>query len=202
MITIDTGKLLPTLADLQLLLQRHESIQFTYLTISDEYLSTLTYAFPNHHVSQRVWDRNLAIYPSVASEKILQKKAELLQCAVAFRADAHQLMQDMATTFGIDLRTLDGLHELKYKKSQKQRGALNAEWNYYLHGAECQFTNSVTGQIVEIIIIAKPEFGYLDSYFFYQYMASTPQFKPLTAYFDNDHLRLRRRSTCWLGKVC
>jgi len=189
---IDNGKLLPTLAALQFLLQRHTSIQFTYPTISDEYLSTLTYAFPNHHVSHSVWDRSLAIYPSVASEKIRQKKAELFQCAAAFRADAHNLMQHMATTFGIDLRTLDGLHELKYKKSQKQRGALNAEWNYHLHGAECRFTNSAIGQIVEIIIITKPEFGYLDSYFFYQYMATTPQFKPLAAYFDNDHLQIAK----------
>jgi hypothetical protein len=81
---------------------------------------------------------------------------------------------------------------LKYKKSQKQRGALNAEWNYHLHGAECRFTNSAIGQIVEIIIITKPEFGYLDSYFFYQYMATTPQFKPLAAYFDNDHLQIAK----------
>lgn len=189
---IDTGKLLPTVAALQLLLERHTSIEFTYSTISDEYLSTLTYAFPNHHVSLRVWDRNLAIYPSVASEKIQQKKAELLQCAAAFRTDAHNLMQQMATTFGIDLQTLDGLHELKYKKSQKQRGALSAEWNYHLHGAECRFTNSATGQIVEIIITTKPEFGYLDSYFFYQYMATTPQFKPLAAYFENDHLQIAK----------
>lgn len=189
---IDTGKLLPTVAALQVLLERHTSIEFTYSTISDEYLSTLTYAFPNHHVSLRVWDRNLAIYPSVASEKIQQKKAELLQCAVAFRTDAHNLMQQMATTFGIDLQTLDGLHELKYKKSQKQRGALNAEWNYHLHGAECRFTNSATGQIVEIIIITKPEFGYLDSYFFYQYMATTQLFKPLAGYFGNDHLQIAK----------
>jgi hypothetical protein len=192
MIIIDTGKLLPTLAGLQLLLQRHESIQFTYSTISDEYLSILTYAFPDHHVSHRVWDRNLAIYPSVASEKIRQKKEEIFQCAVAFRADAHRLMQLMATTFGIDLQTLDGLYVLKYRKSQKQRGALNAEWNYHLHGAECQFKNSATGQIVEIVITTKPEFGYLDSYFFYQYMETTPQFKPVAAYFDNDHLQIAK----------
>lgn len=192
MITIDIGKVLPSLADLQLLLQQHASIQFTYSTISDGYLSTLTYAFPDHYISHRVWDRNLAIWPSIASEKIRQKKVELHQCAVAFRADAHQLMQRMATTFSIDLLTLDGLHELKYKKSQKQRGALDAEWNYFLHGAECQFTNSATGQIVEIIITTNPEFGYLDSYFFYQYMATTPQFKPLAAYFDNDHLKIAK----------
>jgi hypothetical protein len=189
---IDIGGLLPSLADLQILLQRHTSIQFTYSTISDEYLSTLTYGFPDHYVSHRAWDRNLSIYPSVASEKILQKKAELFQCATAFREAAHQLMQQMATTFSIDLQTLDGLHELKYKKSQKQRGVLDAEWNYHLHGAECRFENSATGQIVEIIIITKPEFGYLDSYFFYQYMATTPQFKPLAAYFDNDHLQIAK----------
>lgn len=96
-------------------------------------------------------------------------------------------MNLMAGTFSIDLQTLDGLHELKYKKSDKQSGQLNEEWSYHLHGAECRFKSKKTGQIVEIIIVTMPEFGYLDCYFLYNYIATTERFKPLAAYFDNDY---------------
>lgn len=126
----------------------------------------------------------------MANEKILQKKLELFECAKSFREDANRLMNLMANTFSIDLQTLDGLHELKYKKSHKQRGQLNEEWSYHLHGAECRFESKEAGQVVEIIVIAKPEFGYLDCYFFYNYMATTERFKPLAAYFDNNHLHI------------
>jgi hypothetical protein len=99
-------------------------------------------------------------------------------------------MEKMSVIFNINLETLDGLHELKYKKSTKQRGRLNNEWNYYLHGAECQFENIITGQIVEVIIIEKPEFGFLDTYFFYNYMATTERFKKLATWFNNDYLNV------------
>lgn len=67
---------------------------------------------------------------------------------------------------------------------------MNEEWSYHLHGAECRFESSKTGQVVEIIIITRPEFGYLDCYFFYNYMATTERFKPLAAYFDNNYLHI------------
>lgn len=96
----------------------------------------------------------------------------------------------MADKFGIDLETLDGLHELKCKRSVKQRGKLNEQWNYFLHGAECQFEDVETKQVVEIIVINKPEFGYLDCYFFYNYMSTTERFKKLAAFFNNNYLNI------------
>lgn len=74
----------------------------------------------------------------------------------------------MSETFHINLQTLERIGELKYKKSNKQRGSLNDEWTYFLHGAECRFDNVRTGQIVEVIITTFPEFGALDGYFFYE----------------------------------
>lgn len=87
------------------------------------------------------------------------------KCARALRQEAARLMKIMSETFHIDLETLDGLFELKFKKSNKQRGQLNDEWNYFLHGAECRFDNLRTGQIVEVIITTFPEFGTLDGFF-------------------------------------
>lgn len=188
--TLEIGRSLPTIEDLQQILQFHDLVTFNYLSLTDGYISNLVYSLPLHSVYNREWDKTVIISPSVANEKILHKKLELFECAKSFREDANHLMSLMAKTFDIDLQTLGGLHELKYKKSHQQRGQLNEEWTYHLHGAECRFESKATGQIVEIIVITKPEFGYLDCYFFYNYMATTDRFKELAAFFDNDYLNI------------
>lgn len=96
-------------------------------------------------------------------------------------------MQLMSETFHISLETMDGLGDMKYRKSNKQRGKLNEEWNYFFHGSGCRFENAMTGQIVEITITTYPEFGTLNGYFFYQYMATTDSFKTLAMQLGNDY---------------
>ena len=85
---------------------------------------------------------------------------------------------------------MDGLLELKHGKIDNGRGKLNGDWNYYFHGAECQFENTKTGQIVESIVVTKPEFGYLDCYFFYNYLATTDRFKNLASFFNHDYTNI------------
>jgi len=178
---------LPTLNRLFKLLDEHESIEIRYDELPSGYIKELTYNLPDCAVYNRVWDKAVFISPSINNSKVLDKKTEFYECARAFRNDAINLMQEMSLKFGIDLNTLDGLTSLKFKKSNGQTGRLSEEWAYYLHGAECRFENTMTGQVVEVIIITKPEFGYLDCYFFYNYMVTTKRFKNLATWFNNDH---------------
>lgn len=187
---IKAGRHLPTIEDLQRLLQSHQVVTFNYRVLPEGYISDLVYSLPFHSVYNRGWDKTVIISPSVANEKILHKKLELFECARSFREDANHLMRLMAKTFDIDLQTLDGLHDLKYHKSHKQRGLLNEEWSYFLHGAECRFESKATGQVVEIIVVTRPEFGYLDCHFFYNFMATTERFEDLAAYFDNNYIHV------------
>ncbi|HUM50668.1 MAG TPA: hypothetical protein PK431_02595 [Chitinophagales bacterium] len=188
--TIDFGQKLPTKGDLLNIFETYKQVTIHYETLPNDYVFNLSYSFPDKAVYDRKWDKTIFISPSIHNDKILQKKLELYECAKAFRQDANFLMGLMADTFEINLQTLDGLHELKHKKSEKQRGKLNEYWNYYLHGAECQFENVKTKQVVEVIVVTKPEFGYLDCYFFYNYMSTTERFKELAAFFDNDYLNI------------
>ena len=187
---IELGQELPTKEDLLTILETYKQVTIQYSVLPNDYVFNLTYSLPDKAVYDRKWDKTVFISPSIDNDKILQKKLGLYECAKAFRQDANYLMGLMADTFGIDLETLDGLHELKHKKSEKQRGKLNEHWNYYLHGAECQFENIKTKQIVEVIIVTKPEFGYLDCYFFYNYMETTEQFKNLASFFSNNYLNI------------
>lgn len=178
---------LPTKEDLLKIFETSKLVEIHYGDLPNDYVFNLTYALPDKVVYDRKWDKTIFISPSIHNDQILQKKLELYECAKAFRQDANFLMGLMAVTFGINLETLDGLHELKHKKSEKQRGKLNEYWNYYLHGAECRFENVKTKQVVEVIVVTKPEFGYLDCYFFYNYMSTTERFRNLAAFFNNDH---------------
>ena len=185
--TIESEQRLPTVEELVQILERYKKVTIHYTTLPQDYVSTLTYSLSDNSVYDRQWDKTVFISPSISNEEILQKKFELYECAKAFRQDAHYLMGLMAKTFGINLETLDGLYELKHKQSNKGRGRLNEIWNYYFHGAECQFENIKTGQVVEAIIVTKPEFGYLDCFFLYNYMVTTDRFKTLAVFFNNDY---------------
>lgn len=185
--TIELGQELPSKEDLLKILETNKQVTIHYTVLPNDYVSNLTYFLPDKSVFDRKWDKTIFISPSIHNDQILQKKLELYECAKAFRQDANFLMGLMADTFGINLQTLEGLQELKHKKSKKQQGKLNEYWNYYLHGAECQFENVKTKQVVEVIVVTKPEFGYLDGYFFYNYMATTERFKSLAAFFNNDY---------------
>lgn len=66
---------------------------------------------------------------------------------------------------------------------------LTPEWTFYFHGAHCRFDNLQTGQVIEVKHTEKPEFGCLDGFFFYTYMQTTEQFKPLADWFA-DHLNV------------
>jgi hypothetical protein len=184
---IEQGQKLPTKEDLLKIFETYKKATIHYAVLPNDYVFNLTYSLPDKAVYDRKWDKSIFISPSIHNDQILLKKLELFESARAFRQDANYLMKLMADTFGINLETLDGLQELKHKRSAKQRGKLNDDWNYYLHGAECQFVNVKTNQVVEVIIVTKPEFGYLDCYFFYNYMATTERFKNLSSYFNNDY---------------
>jgi len=67
-----------------------------------------------------------------------------------------------------------------------------AEWEYYFHGGECQFRNVRTGQIVEVCLGFRDEFGVLDPYFFFQFVSTTPGLEKVAQLFtDGFHDTLR-----------
>ncbi|HXB92837.1 MAG TPA: hypothetical protein VNU72_11125 [Puia sp.] len=126
----------------------------------------------------------------ISVAEILKYQEDFFECARSFRQDANRLMLLMSQKFSIDLNSLDGLGDLKYRKSNKQRGNLNEYWNYFLHGAECRFENVETGQIVEIIITTFPEFGCLDGYFLFNYMMTTGKFNPLAEHLRKNYMNV------------
>jgi hypothetical protein len=67
-----------------------------------------------------------------------------------------------------------------------------AEWEYRFHGAECQFRNTKTGQILEICLGFGDESGVLDPYFFYQFVSTTPGLEKVAKLFSDSFHDTRR----------
>jgi len=113
-------------------------------------------------------------------QEIIENETEIFECAKAFRQDANNLMYELAKVSTSGLPTTEFVAKEIYDHKYNNKGLFRDDWTYYFHGAECRFDNLKTGQIVELIYITQPEFGFLDGYFFFNYLATTDRFKKLT----------------------
>lgn len=153
----------------------------------DEYRKLLQKELKKYHVFNARRIPEIWIYRSIATSKILEKKEEIHNAARTFRDDGIKLMKILGETYQINPFNSRELFDLKRKsRDTKQRGPVNDEWDFYFHGAECQFKNQKTGQIIELVITNGSEFGGLNSYFFLQYLKTTPKFKMLANFFSDD----------------
>jgi hypothetical protein len=121
----------------------------------------------------------------MTSKNIIENELRILECAKAFRRDANALMEELSKDFNFSLDSTAIFPSEVYCHKYNNKGIFRNEWTYYFHGSECRFDNLKTGQVVEFIIVAKPEFGFLDGYFFYNYMATTHGFKDIADWFVN-----------------
>ncbi len=122
---------------------------------------------------------------------IINNKAAIFECAKAFRQDANFLMTELLKDFGYDVESNDVFSKEMYAHKYNNKGIFREDWTYYFHGAHCKFENLQTGQIVELRYTTKTEFGFLDGFFFYNYMLTTNRFKELAAWFL-DYLNVYR----------
>ncbi len=167
------------------LLEENQKIIMTYALIENDYVENSINELENYYVSHNHIYKSISIFPCIPTSIIIDNKDIIYSCAKSFRRDATRLMEKLSSTFSINLETLDGLHQLKHKKSERQRGSLDSEWNYYFHGQDCRFENIKSGQVVEVMLMGKHEFGFLNSFYFYNYIKSTEEFNDLAKLLFN-----------------
>lgn len=139
--------------------------------LDDSYRKGLQQQFPSYHVFYFRWLPRIVIQPSISTANVLEQITKIHYAACSFRADAERLMRMLGRKYAVDSSTNEGLVVLRTKcVGEQKKGRINAEWTYWFHGAECRFRYQRTGQVVEIVIIFKTEYGALDTFFFQQYL--------------------------------
>lgn len=168
--------------------QKQLFFQFESGEFDDDYRKYLQEQLPNYHIFNLRHTPQLWISPAIKTTKILERIDEVHEAAVSFRKDAIRLMQMLGKAYNKNLfNEKREIFEIKKaSRANRQRGKVNDDWNFWFHGAECQFENHQTGQIVETVITNGTEYGALDSFFFQRYLLTTPKFQNLGAFFNED----------------
>lgn len=104
---------------------------------------------------------------------------KIIECANSFCNDCNNLMKELSIEFNFSLEKDDLFPIDIYNHKHNNKGIFKTVWQYYFHGKDCKFENLFTGQILEFMYIHKPEFGFINPFYFHNYMATTEKFKEL-----------------------
>jgi len=78
------------------------------------------------------------IYTTILTVKdIIQNKERFYLCAKSFREDANSLMLQLADKFDFDVNDCGAWPTSVAKTNYNEKGVLNLEWTFYLHGSHC-----------------------------------------------------------------
>ncbi|PWJ32899.1 DUF6896 domain-containing protein [Sediminitomix flava] len=160
----------------EIIKNRSNQTGFKNIVISDPILQQLELMFPDKQFNYLEWSKLLFVIDSISTSFVLSHKLEFLKCFEEFDSVSHELMKLLSNTFNLNFGNLNELRNLKRNKSKNQRGTINEAWNYYFHGSECCFTNSITNQHVEVKIIYGQEYGVIDDYFLFKFIETTATF--------------------------
>src|SRR5262245_9165507 len=105
----------------------------------------------------------------MTASEILEKQSEILDCAIAFRIDDNYIMKQLAEEYNFSLAAGESFPKEIYLHHYNTKGIFRNEWTYYFHGSHCRFENLETGQVVELLYIEKPEFGFINGFHLYNY---------------------------------
>ncbi|WP_299137029.1 hypothetical protein [uncultured Tenacibaculum sp.] len=145
---------------------------------------------PNFCVVKK-WNQNkLIIGPSISTQKVIENIEEFYKCIESFDKTAHQMMNMMSDKFNVDLNNPSEIFELKTKRSVKQRGKINDDWNYHFHGMECSFKNEKTNQFLDVKINNGLEFGVIDNYYLLQFINTSSHLSSIKIILDNQSVNM------------
>lgn len=122
----------------------------------------------------------------ITDDEIDKNQAFFERCAKDYRRLGEQLIFKLADKLGTTINSDYPLLTFNNFKIKKQTGRVD-DWRYYLHGFHCGFTNSETGQRIEVPLVFGLEFGDLDPYFFSTFIKSTPAYRPLPVAIYEDY---------------
>jgi hypothetical protein len=121
------------------------------------------------------------------AQKILEFKNDIYDCAKDFRRDANSVMAKLASEFNFEIKPSPSFPKEVYRH-YNNNGLLNGEWSFYFHGSHCRFEHLISGQVLEVLYIFSPEFGYIDTFFFLVYIETTEKHKWLEEVFNKENI--------------
>ncbi|MDC8003891.1 hypothetical protein POV27_07495 [Aureisphaera galaxeae] len=176
------------------LLDKNEKLIFALKEgeFSRDYVISLQNEFSNHVVTEFEWINRILIVPSIPTKMVMENLTGFYECIELFDRTAHSLMNLLAETFDIDLNNSNELHHLKTHRLAKQSGEIGNAWKFRFHGMGCSFTNSVTGQFLDVQTINGKEFGQLDTYYLMKFIQTTDSLKEMGSILNDESNNMQK----------
>jgi hypothetical protein len=123
------------------------------------------------------------------TQRILEFKEAIYDCAKEFRRDANCMMAQLASDFNFEIKPSISFPKEVYRH-YNNKGTFRGEWSFYFHGSHCRFENLTTGQVLEILFTHSPEFGYINPFFFLVYVKTTEKHRWLEEVLNEENVHL------------
>jgi hypothetical protein len=129
----------------------------------------------------------ITITKLITDQEIEDNQDFFEQCAKDYRQLGEELIFKLTDSLGLSINEDSPMITFnKLKMDKKQKGVID-NWEYFIHGFHCGFKNIDTGQCIEVSLVFGLEFGVLDSYFFINFIKSTPKYNPLPVDFFEEY---------------
>jgi hypothetical protein len=112
-------------------------------------------------------------YKELSYVDIYNNRFFFQNCAKSHRDLATKLIHRLANYLNIQIDNNFPYQSFReFRQGKKQKGAFD-DWQYFLHGFHCRFTNISSGQVIEVSLVFGLEFGVLDPLFFIDYIKTS-----------------------------
>src|SRR5687767_4879519 len=105
----------------------------------------------------------------MTTQKILEAKEAIYNCAKDFRYDANFMMTELASEFKFKIQPSISFPKEVYRH-YNNKGIFKGVWSFYFHGSHCRFEHLDTVQVLEVLFTHSPEFGYINPFFLLVYI--------------------------------
>lgn len=130
------------------------------------------------------------IYNLLSKTEIEKIAVQLETATKSYRLASERLIKKFEEKYDFSFtNTNKSFTEIK-EQIEKDKNQLSENWSYRFHGGDICFSNSKSGQVVDINLKYNGFYGVLDLWFFQYYLKTTNEFKPISSVFINNTPKL------------
>lgn len=101
----------------------------------------------------------------------------LIDAIIAFEKKAYELIELLANEFDLNLNEKHPFDKIKSRQTELWKGILKGKWYYQLHGDACKFENIESGQLLDIKINRRGNYGTISNYYLLKFIETTSDLK-------------------------
>jgi len=97
----------------------------------------------------------------------------LIDAILAFENKACELIELLANQFDLNLNDRHPFDKIKSRQTELWKGILKEKWNYQFHGDACKFENIENGQLLDVKINRRGNYGTISNYYLLKFIETT-----------------------------